>query len=322
MADCFAAYLDTASWLVPVGCVAGLALLIGGFAWFFLRRYLKPGTFEEKKEFVSLILKTLGGAAFVLGGWFTWQQLINSREELRNSREALITTQQGQITERFTRAVEQLGKGDDGSDAPTKKGAPEVPDKNLAVRLGGIYALERISKDSKDDYPAVMEVLTAFVRQHALWAGGSGEETLKPDIQAILTVLGRRKLSYGQGESQRLDLSATDLAGAVLVEANLAGANLKRTHFENADLSRARLNGAQLIGAQFNDGSILKRANLRDCDLRGASLRGADVTDADLTGADLSNADLREAKGLTPAQLKSARSYDRLLTDSPAEQKP
>jgi hypothetical protein len=49
----------------------------------------------------------------------------------------LITTQQGQITERFTRAVEQLGKKD-GSEGE-KAGVNSQ--KNLASRLGDIYAL-------------------------------------------------------------------------------------------------------------------------------------------------------------------------------------
>lgn len=315
MTNSFAALLDTAGWLLPAAAVVGVVLLIS-LAWSFLIRYVKPTTPEEKKGVVSLLLQMLGGVAFVLGAWFTWQ-------ELKTSRDALLTTQQGQITERFTRAVEQLGKvGDGGGGPPTASGASAGADRNLAVRLGGIYALERISKDSKEDYPAVMEVLTAFVREHALWAGDTQEAGVRPDVQAILTVLGRRGHSYGRGESERLDLSATDLRGAALIEANLVGANLKSAHFENANLSRARLNGALLSDARFNEGSILAGAVLRDCDLRGASLKGADVTGADFTGADLSSADLREARGLTAAQLNSAKSRDRLLTDPPAEQKP
>lgn len=318
----FVAFLATANWLVPVAVVLVLIAVIGVPAWLFLKWYVKPTSAEERKEVVSLLLQTLGGVAFVLGGWFTWQQLINSREELQNSRAALITTQQGQITERFTRAIEQLGKSDDEGDSPPKNGATGGSDNNLAIRLGGIYALERISKDSKTDYPAVMEVLTAFVRQHALWTGGAQEATVKPDIQAILTILGRREQSYGQGESQRLDMSATDLRGAVLVEANLIGANLKLAHFENANLSRARLNGAQLSGARFNENSILTGAILRECDLRGASLKGADVTGADFTGADLTGVDLREAKGLTVGQINSAKSRDQLLMDLQEVPKP
>ena len=33
--------------------------------------------------------------------------------------------------------------------------------------IGGIYALERIARDSAKDHPTVMEVLTAFIREHS-----------------------------------------------------------------------------------------------------------------------------------------------------------
>jgi hypothetical protein len=136
----------------------------------------------------------LGGAALLVGLYFTSQ--------------TLRTTQEGQITDRFTKAITQLG------------------DNNLAVRLGGIYALERISKDSPSDHWSVMEVLTAFVREYSHgrpnppWALVSmlfpkdpfPEDRAKPspptDVQAILTVIGRRTRTFGNGETQRLDLNA------------------------------------------------------------------------------------------------------------------
>lgn len=59
--------------------------------------------------------------------------------------------QDQQITERFTRAIVQLG------------------DELMALRLGGIYALERISKDSAKDHWQVMEVLMAYVRKNVRW---------------------------------------------------------------------------------------------------------------------------------------------------------
>jgi hypothetical protein len=48
-------------------------------------------------------------------------------------------TRQGQITERFTRAVDQLG------------------DDRLDVRLGGSHALARIAKNSMADRPAIFQ---------------------------------------------------------------------------------------------------------------------------------------------------------------------
>lgn len=58
---------------------------------------------------------------------------------------------QRRITENFTKATEQLGSD------------------KTAVRLGGIYTLDRISRESPDDYWTVMETLCAFVRERALW---------------------------------------------------------------------------------------------------------------------------------------------------------
>ena len=37
----------------------------------------------------------------------------------------------------------------------------------MAIRLGGIYALERIARDSEKDHGPIMEVLTAYVREKA-----------------------------------------------------------------------------------------------------------------------------------------------------------
>ena len=60
-----------------------------------------------------------------------------------------------QITERFTRAIEQLRQ------------RHEYGKKILEIRLGGIYALERIAKDSKKDHWTIMEILTAYVRENS-----------------------------------------------------------------------------------------------------------------------------------------------------------
>ena len=56
----------------------------------------------------------------------------------------------GQVTERFSKAIDQLGRND-----------------QLDVRIGGIYALEQIALDSRDLHGPVMEVLTAYVREQA-----------------------------------------------------------------------------------------------------------------------------------------------------------
>ena len=154
----------------------------------------------------------------------------------------------------------------------------------LEVRLGGVYALERLARESARDHGPIMEVLAATLRDRATWvAGETVAAQLPADLQAIATVIGRRQVAFDASENP-IDLHATALARAYLPGANLAGAFLY---------------GANLQGA------ILQNANLR-----GARLWNADLTDATLEGAQLQGADLTGVAGLTPPQLKGAKCDD------------
>ena len=114
----------------------------------------------------------------------------------------------------------------------------------MAVRLGGIYALEQIAFDSAELHWPVMEVLTAYLREHAGVRTGAegGADTassrLPADHQAIATVIGRRRVEQDP-TNERLDLRETDLSAVRWDNAHLA----------RADLYGARLELAQLDGA-------------------------------------------------------------------------
>ncbi len=207
--------------------------------------------------------------------------LIFTARNFTLSRRTFELTEQGQVTDRYTKAVEQLGS------------------KELDVRIGGIYALERIARNSVRDHPAVTEVLTAFILEHSRepWPPGDHaaspeERPTRPDVQAAVTVVGRRD---AKRDIQPIDLTGADLIGARLDKAYLVGARLR-----GADLILAFLRGTDLRGA-YLDGADLRRADLGGADLRGthffvADLRGADLTGADLTGAGLGDAQLDAAK--------------------------
>jgi uncharacterized protein YjbI with pentapeptide repeats len=242
----------------------------------------------------TTLIQALGGAVLLIGLYFT----------LKN----LQLTQDRQITEHYTRAVEQLGSD------------------KLEVRLGAIYALERIAKDSERDHWPIMEILTAYVRENAPWKEGeqrAQEETLPSetqptqnhpslpklatDIQAILTVVGRRTRTYGQGEDQRLNLSATDLHGADLWAAHLEGAYLWDVHLEGAGLTYAHLDGADLENAHLEE-ARLGDAHLEEAELGRTHLEGADLSDAHLEGAYLWITHL-EGAWIENAHLEEARLY-------------
>jgi hypothetical protein len=195
-----------------------------------------------------------------------------------------------------SRAIDQLGKVDD-------KG-----NKLFEIRIGGIYALQRIARESEEDYWPIMEILTAYVREHAPWPPEepSSEEEVeegKPpeaDIQAILTVIGRRERYPGHKESERLDLQGTNLRrSSALSEAHLAGAYFMGTNLSNAILSGADLSGADLSGADLLEADLsranLKGADLSDANLAEADIGGADLSEADIGGADLSGAHIGKA---------------------------
>ena len=84
------------------------------------------------------------GAGLVAGGALVFTALNfnllrrNSEQTDQWQRRTHELTEQGQITDRYTKAVEQLGSD------------------KLDVRIGGIYALERIARDSATDHPTVM----------------------------------------------------------------------------------------------------------------------------------------------------------------------
>ena len=209
------------------------------------------------------------------------------------SRRTLDVTEQGQVTDRYTKAIEQLGSD------------------KLDVRIGGTYALERVARDSARDHPTVMEVLTAFIREHSRepWpppddGGQEPERSTRPDVQAALTVIGRRDAKHDI-PFQAIDLTGADLRGAYLTD----DADLRGTHLTGADLRGAYLTFALLSGTHLR-GADLRAANLLGADLRGADLRGADLRAANLLSADLCGADLRSAD-LRSAYLTDLTNADR-----------
>jgi hypothetical protein len=97
------------TWRV-LGVVALFAVVVA-LLFMFLNWYVTPTKPSEKKDLVLALAQILAGTALLSGLYFTWRTLQVNRE--------------GQITDRFTRAIEQLGATNDDNS------------KNLERRLGG-----------------------------------------------------------------------------------------------------------------------------------------------------------------------------------------
>jgi uncharacterized protein YjbI with pentapeptide repeats len=291
--------------LVIVGCVLlYLCLPYGPQVWSAYKS--DPDTFTPFFTPVAALL--VGLAAF--GQWRTARL---RHEEQTNA------DRQRRITESFSKAIEQLGSD------------------KLEVRLGGIYSMERISKESPDDYWTVMENLAAFVRERSrrneatrtsqdleqrvsrrayfLWReadrpDGRDEDFWAKavelegfgdppaaDIAAVLTVIKRR--SERSRRREGTNDWRFDFSNVVLRQADLAG-----TYLEGANLWGAHLEGADLGRAH------LERADLADAHLEGVSLADAHLEGANLWGAHLEGADLGrahlEGASLTDAHLEGA----------------
>lgn len=255
------------------------------------------------------LVQLLGGAFFSVTAYLTW----------RNVK----ATEDKQITERFSKAVEQLGSD------------------KLEVRLGGIYALERIAKDSEKDHWTIMEVLTSFVQAHSplrLTIAKDSEKDdwtfmevltsfvpahllsqmptdkqeplnlITVDIQAALTVIGRRNCNQDQ-EGKEIDLSSANLAKFNFSRANFRRANLEKADFREANLGEADLSGANLKGARLdkiNPDLPVKKVYFTQAFLIEAKLTGARLTRAELSEAYLSRAVLNAAN-LSQANLSQAK---------------
>jgi len=270
--------------IIPALVGIVLYILLFFALWWFIRPDLGgAGGATQKRNFAQLMAQIAGGLALLFGLYFTWRRVEISQRTLE-------TQQDQQVTERFTRAIDQLGATD------------EEGNKRLEIRLGGIYALERIAQDSpKRDYSTVFEVLSAYVREntsrstkenakpntepnteaehplrrrlrrlHTVFISREAEQEVgadqpetesqlnRPptDVQAILEVLSRlRKLEeYG--------IVSEELGAAIdLREADLSGANLSGATFFRAYFIRANLSGACLSGAKELTQEQLEQAN-------------------------------------------------------------
>jgi Pentapeptide repeats (8 copies) len=256
-------------WLAPARTAGSLAGVDDPAA----RGRLEDERLKLQNEVRTGLLQALAGVAVIAAVVATWQQLDADRGQLRAQ---LALAGQEQAAERFARAVDQLASD------------------RLDVRLGGVYGLEGVAArttaaaaggayrlaspedpaplaPASGDRVQVFEILSAYVRRASRQppVGAPGDPSLParlPDVQAAVTVLGRRTVLAGD--------PPLDLRGALLPGARLDGARLAAADLAGADVRAASLQRAQLAGADL-EGALLCGAQLQGADLRGARLAGA-----------------------------------------------
>jgi len=224
---------------------------------------------EIQNELIKTAVQILGGIFLVSGVYFTWQNLLLTRD--------------GQITDRFNQAIVHIGSD------------------RLEIRLGGVYALARIARTSERDHWPAMQVLCARLREATKDRGPA--TPLPAEAQAILDVLGTRSHHF-ETAGQLLNFTGANLAGADLSGCHFAGARFQDANLRQTNLSRGHLAGASFAGADLEEASLrgadcseanfvasnLQHSTLRDCILRKAIVFGTNFDGASLFGTDLSGA--------------------------------
>jgi hypothetical protein len=269
-------------------------------------------TWSCLREDLAPVLTFIGAA--IVAGAALWQASTARRRHEEQTKADL----ERRITEAFAKAVEQLGSD------------------KLEVRLGAVYALEDISRESERKYWPIMEVLTAYVRERAPLPPPQSDEAAdqqkepelsrekippKTDVQAVLTVLGRRDEEKRKQErdDQRLDLSQTDLRGANLTGAHLERANLWGAHLEHADFNEAHLEGTDLWGAHLEH-AWLGRAHLEGAHIEKAHLEGVKLKETHLEGATFSEVYFENTKNLQE-QINNAFGNENTILPGPVTAK-
>jgi hypothetical protein len=122
-------------------------------------------------DYRKTIVQILGGIGLAFTLWFSWKTYRLS--------------ERGKITDRFAKAVELLG-------SLNKTGDPA-----WEPRMGGVYALSEIARESPSDHYTIVEILSAYLRHYAHIPAvilRNPPENRKiwdhKELQAILTGLG------------------------------------------------------------------------------------------------------------------------------------
>lgn len=269
-------------------------------------------------DFRSVML----GLAGAVGGTFGLYQLKNSATRTRLTRFDTATKRDAERNERFVRAVELLKDDDE------------------AVRMGGIFALERLATEDGGAYhDAVVKVLGGYIRfrtnardkddlptypprrrfeafpkhlfaslppytgdrAEGLWIAVQLRQTPVNEVLPLEPVKAALETLSGlTGHMGAQNRPPADLRGAWLVGVDAMHLTMTGWRLDGANLNFATLTQAHLEGADF------RRAHLEGATLDGAHLEGAVLWKAHLEGANLSRADLKDAD-LGHVHLEGAR---------------
>ncbi len=138
------------AWAIWIG---GLAVLVVGAlsGWLLLSRF-GAGTAQDRVQLEilrltgSIALGSGGAVALLLAARRQRATEVDIVQKKQATEDARHDATERRVTELYTKAAEQLGSD------------------KAAVRLAGLYALERLAQDNPDHRPTIVEVICAYLR--------------------------------------------------------------------------------------------------------------------------------------------------------------
>ncbi|UWR49672.1 pentapeptide repeat-containing protein [Phaeobacter inhibens] len=245
------------------------------------------------------------------------------------------TAEQNHMTDRITKAVEQLGAektikriiGNEASEvgsalsqmlATPKPVIEEVTEPNIEVRIGGLLALERISRDSITydrgrDHLLVMDILCAYVCNNSPLS--TAEEVAEG---RFIRLKNNHVISNPDDlpESKYTDIHKrvfeipsprSDIAFAIKILGRRTPEQIlhERRHDYRPTLSRSNLQRADFTDGDYSymsffesrmEGAYLNRANFSHCNLTGAVVTRGILSNTTLDFAKLHHTDFSHAQ--------------------------
>ncbi len=262
-------------------------------------RDIKVGSYAFRN--VSL---SIGGSITlsiaVLGLFLSVIRNIISDNQNKAADEQNRINERGRITESIGQAITHIGTFNNLSP-------------NIEVRLGGIYSLQRIMRDSLKDEEAIAKIFYAYVRQNAREYNEPNDDA-REDVQATLDILAELndvQMDYTEPvpPRNRVNFSHTNLTGYLITGKNFVSADLDYIIFQHGNLSNKQFFYASMIYADLSY-TNLSESYFVIADLSNADLSNADLSNANLHRADLFGADLSTAKNLTQEQIDEADGDD------------
>lgn len=282
---------------------------------------------RNRTDVVTGFAQVIGGSALVAGLYFTAKNVRNairavevsaetlkvSQQTLANSEKSLALERRSKESERFFRAIEMLSNDD-----------------SMYARVGALYALGSLAKESKADRNQSYDVIGSFLRTKTLGLEQGDNEPPQPDVQAAIDVLSDRVPDANRDSMRSIDFTGLTLKGVDFREGNYEFCSFSRAKLNNSQMTSCRLTFARFTnancgGVRFDHSNLVyasfQEANLDSADFdykdygsskpaKNSNLLDVDFEDASMVSTHFTAVDLRTAHGLKQEQVDQMLLWD------------